>query len=232
MLTDMEKEIRSIPQSEAEVRLINEPNVNSRRVEGYGIVFNSPSKDLGGFREVILPSAINGVIEKSDILSTLNHNVDKGVLARSTNGQGTLKLSIDQKGVKYSFEAPNYSTGDELVEGLKRGDIRASSFAFNVGKKGEHVQRLKDGTYLRTITQFNELFDMSPVYREAYSDTTATLRSMEELKLTVEDLIAEAANPVVEETIEKIVEPEVKEFRMNEDDKFLWQKHNKIKLKI
>ena len=83
----MEKEIRNIPQSEAQVRLLTDVNPESRAVEGYGIIFNSMSQDLGGYKEVILPSAMNGIIQKSDILATLNHNVDKGVLSRSEFGQ-------------------------------------------------------------------------------------------------------------------------------------------------
>lgn len=57
-------------------------NPESRNVSGYAIVFNSESKDLGGFNEVILPSALEGVLERSDVLCLLNHNEDKGVLAR------------------------------------------------------------------------------------------------------------------------------------------------------
>lgn len=229
----MEKEIRSIPNTEAEVRLLTDVNPNSRTVEGYAIIFNSLSKDLGGFKEVILPSAMNGVIQKSDILATLNHNVDKGVLARSTYGKGTLQLEIDGKGLKYRFEAPNYPTGNELVEGLQRGDIRASSFAFNVGKGGENVQRMKDGTYLRTITQFNELFDVSPVYKEAYSDTTATLRSMDDLKLTIEDLeVRVDIEPSLEEpSDEPTGNTETNEFKWDNESRFLYQKHKINKLK-
>ena len=39
-------------------------NPESRNVSGYAIVFNSESKDLGGFNEVILPSALEGVLER------------------------------------------------------------------------------------------------------------------------------------------------------------------------
>ena len=49
-------------------------NDESRTVEGYAIVFNSESKDLGGFTEIIEPAAIDGILEKSDILCLLNHN--------------------------------------------------------------------------------------------------------------------------------------------------------------
>jgi HK97 family phage prohead protease len=121
----------------------------SRLVEGYAIVFNSQSQDLGGFTEVIDNSALEGVIERSDVLCLLNHNEDKGVLARCKHGTGSLSIEIDDKGLKYRFEAPNTALGDELLEGLRRGDITNSSFAFTVGK--DNWEKREDGSYLRTI---------------------------------------------------------------------------------
>ena len=40
----------------------------SREVTGYAIVFQSESNDLGGFRETIEPTSLEGVIEVSDVL--------------------------------------------------------------------------------------------------------------------------------------------------------------------
>ena len=93
----------------------------SRTVEGYALVFDKESRDLGGFIEIIDPSSLDGVIEKSDILCLLNHNEDKGVLARSKFGVGSLSLLVDETGLKYRFEAPDTALGNELLEGLKRG---------------------------------------------------------------------------------------------------------------
>lgn len=142
----------------------------SRTVSGYAIVFNSDSNDLGGFIERIDPNSLDGVVEKSDVLCLLNHNEDRGVLARSNKGEGSLTLEIDEIGLKYTFEAPNTALGDELLEGLRRGDISTSSFAFTVGK--DSWSKLENGTYLRTINSINELFDVSPVYRAAYDATS------------------------------------------------------------
>lgn len=152
----------------------------SRTVEGYASVFNSKSKDLGGFTEIIDPSAFEGVIERSDVLALLNHDQDRGVLARSRKGVGSLTLSIDERGLKYSFDAPHTALGNELIEGLKRGDISTSSFAFTVS--GEKWTKEPDGTYLRTITQIDKLFDVSPVYNEAYEDTSVALRSLDAVR--------------------------------------------------
>lgn len=152
-----------------------------RQVEGYALVFNKESNDLGGFTEVIEPTALENVLEKSDILCLLNHNEDRGVLARSQYGKGSLSLEIDNTGLKYRFEAPNTALGDELLEGLKRGDISTSSFAFTIEKD---TWTKKDGKYLRTINKFKQLFDVSPVYRPAYNDTSVRIdtRGLENFK--------------------------------------------------
>ena len=195
----MDKDVRSIDGEVAEIRTVG----NSRVVEGYGIVFNQESRDLGGFTEVILPEAVDGVLERSDILCLLNHNLDRGVLARCTNGSGSMTLTKDSKGVKYRFIAPNSSLGDELVEGIKRGDIRTSSFSFTVEPKDTTFERRADGSRLRTIRKFSGLYDMSPVYREAYSTTTVTLRSLEEFDQSEQEREAkeQEANAAPAETV-------------------------------
>jgi hypothetical protein len=200
------KEIRTVLDEQAEVRIANDINGHSRTISGYGIVFNSPSRLIEGrFYEIIKPEAIRGVIEKSDILALMNHDISRGVLARSTYGKGSMRLTVDSKGVKYSFEAPTFDLGNELVEGVKRGDIRGSSFAFSIAKDGESFDRQSDGTIIRTITKFEEIYDMSPCYKEAYEDTTVAIRNLDEFKDTNSEV---ETKPVVceEPTGEPIVE--------------------------
>lgn len=174
----MEKEIRCIDSENSEIRLVK----RTRKIEGYGIVFNKESKDLGGFKEMISPESVDNVLENSDVLALLNHDESKGVLARSTNGEGTLDLIVDKTGVKYSFEAPDTVLGDELLSGVRRGDIRTSSFAFSVSADGQKWEKRSDDSYLRTITKFDAIYDVSPVYREAYADTTVAIRSLTNIK--------------------------------------------------
>ncbi len=128
---------------------------------------------------MIQPEAIEGILEKSDILCLLNHNEERGVLARSKFGNGSLQLEVDNTGLKYRFEAPATALGDELLEGLKRGDISTSSFAFTI--ENDKWEKRNDGSYLRKITKFKELFDVSPVYKEAYPDTSVALRKIQDL---------------------------------------------------
>ena len=149
---------------------INAPNDNeSRLVQGYAIVFNSESVDLGGFTEIIEPDALDGVIERSDILCLLNHSTERGVLARCKNGEGSLKLEVDEHGLKYEFEAPKTALGDEILEGIRRGDISKCSFGFTV-EDDEWIKR-EDGTVLRRIKKIKQLYDVSLVYSPAYEET-------------------------------------------------------------
>ena len=160
------------------VEFRNDPE--NRHIEGYGSVFNKRSLDLGGFTEIIAPGAFDEVIENSDVKCYLDHNPQRGILARSRNGEGSLSLSVDGEGLKYSFDAPNTALGDEVVEGLKRGDYSQSSFAFTV--KEESWAKEEDGRYLRTIVKVNRLYDVSIVTDPAYPDTSVAMRSLDEFK--------------------------------------------------
>lgn len=165
----------------AEVRKA-EDDPESRRVTGYAAVFGSSSLPLmdwdhGEFEEVIDRNAFAGVIEQSDVFAVLNHDNSRGVLGRSVNGTGSLSLSVDDHGLRYEFDAPRTALGDELLEGLRRGDITASSFAFSV--QDERWEEQEDKTYKRTILKIGRLYDVSPVYNPAYPDTSVAQRSLD-----------------------------------------------------
>lgn len=173
----MKKEIRQTTESPA-------VDKESRRVEGYAALFNSSSVPLvdwdGTFTETIAPGAFDGVAEVSDVKCLLNHDTSRGLLARARNGKGSLSLTVDERGLKYAFDAPKTALGDELLEGIRRGDISGSSFAFTVAK--DTWEKLSDGTYARTIDKVERLYDVSPVYDPAYPETTVDARGLEELR--------------------------------------------------
>ena len=160
---------------------------DSRRVEGYALLFDTPS-DRMPYVEVIDRSAMDGVIEKSDVFALLNHDNSRGILGRSMNGKGSLKLTIDDRGLKYSFEAPKTALGDELLEYLRRGEVTESSFAFTV--REDEILRNADGSIKRTIKKYDRLYDVSPVFRAAYSSTNVYARSVEEMQKELDELEA------------------------------------------
>lgn len=168
----MEKEIRTL---NTEFRADEE----NRTIEGVSIVFNQLSEDLG-FREQIVPEAVEGVIEESDIFLLYNHDRDRGYLARSRNGKGTLKIDIRTDGVHFSCKAPHTALAEEVREHLIAGDTNQCSFAFTVAE--DRWEKMEDGTYLRTILKFDRIYDFSIVDTPAYSQTSASCRSFNEFK--------------------------------------------------
>ena len=70
-------------------------------IEGYAFKFNKVTTIGGWFREEILPGAADDVLN-GDIRCLFNHNPSL-ILARSVEGKGTLSLSIDEVGLKYSY---------------------------------------------------------------------------------------------------------------------------------
>ena len=189
-----------------EVRATNSTplvNPDSRTVEGYAVVFNSQSEDLG-FYETINPAAITEeVLKRSDVFCLFNHDQDK-VLARSKYGTGSLQLQLDEQGLKYTFTAPNTDLGDELLEYLRRGDIDSSSFAFTVSTdEGSEVWTTgTDGRQYREILKIDELHDVSPVWNPAYSSTSVSQRTLDKLN-QLREMQDEKEKEVQEETVEK-----------------------------
>lgn len=171
--TNPNQEIRTFDVQNLELRM----DGDKPTVVGYGAVFNSESNDLGGFREYIAPGAFDGRLE-DDVRFLVNHDANL-ILARTTNG--TLRLSVDDKGLKYEADMPNTSTARDLIELLKNGTISQSSFAFIVEDDSWEV---RDGINYRTINKVSQLYDVSSVTYPAYNNASSSvaLRSMEEWK--------------------------------------------------
>ena len=158
-------------------------NAESRRVEGYAAVFGSESEELGWFVEEIAPGAFDDVLS-DDVRALYNHD-ENLILARTASG--TLELSIDERGLRYAFDAPNTTAGNDLLESIKRGDISQSSFGFRVKEdKWEDMEMEQNGKKWfktkRTIMKVERLFDVSPVTFPAYPDTDVARRSLDARK--------------------------------------------------
>ena len=153
--------------------------------EGYAAVFNSRSENLGGFTEFVAPGAFTRSLKsRNDVKLLWNH--DSGQVLGSTRAR-TLTLTEDARGLKVTAQLPNTQLGRDTAELLKRGDVDAMSFGFNVIKDKWNAQG--DERTLEAV----RLFEVSIVAFPAYSATagTATVRSLEKLATRAEvDAIA------------------------------------------
>ena len=169
----------------------------SRTISGTAIVFDKESNVLGRwdpFTEIIKREAVTPeLIAKSNIVMLWNHEDDMVPLARSKYGKGTLTITITETGVDFSFEAKQTPFGDEILAAVRAGDVDSCSFAFTVAEDGEEWFSKPDGGYLRTITKFEELFDLSLVNNPAYAE--ATCRSLDKFKESRTEPPAPPADP-------------------------------------
>ena len=163
-----------------EIRQLSEQIESTDRVvSGYAVVFDSPSKNIGWIETIQRGAITEETIANSDVLAKLDHD-DSKVLACSKRGVGSLKLELDDTGLKYSFESPNTQAGNELLEYIKRGDITGSSFCFTVSRdEGSEKWYKEDGMIYRTIMKIDKLYDISPVFLPAYEETSCSKRFAE-----------------------------------------------------
>ena len=176
--------------------------VSDRLVSGYAVVFDTWSNDLGFYEKILKGAITEDTIKRSDVICKLNHD-DQKVLARSKYGEGSLILEVDDKGLKYTFEAPRTQYGDELLELLRRKDIQGSSFAFTIEEDEFSYQwpfdKDADPVLCREVIKVDKLFDVSPVFTPAYEATSVqNKRKLEEVELKSNEI-----NQIMDATIEE-----------------------------
>lgn len=135
-------------------------------ITGHASMYDTRSENLGGFYEYIEAGAFTPeLIAKSDTRALINHDQNL-ILGRTTSG--TLRLTADEKGLRYEFDVPQTSYGKDLVVSMQRGDINQSSFAFTVSE--DEWTTDEAGNNIRTIKKIDRLYDVSPVTYPAYPE--------------------------------------------------------------
>lgn len=149
-------------------------------ITGYAAVFNSLSEELWGFREIIMPGAFDRALKEShDVRALVNHDPNQ-IIGRTKSG--TLKLSVDEKGLLSEIAPPDTQVGRDVVSSLKRGDLDGMSFAFRTIKD---QWRTEDGQEVRELLDL-ELVDVSVVAYPAYSATSVSARALDHVKAAKE----------------------------------------------
>lgn len=142
--------------------------VEDYKISGIAAPYGKLSKVMGAYREVITSGAFESVLATNpSVIATIDHSRDSEKILGSTDA-GTLQLRSTDTGLEFSLDIAKTSTGTDIVELIKRGDLNKMSFAFNgaVDTWTTYGQET-----IRTITDFKELNDISIVYNPAYNDT-------------------------------------------------------------
>ena len=183
----------------------------SRTITGTAIVFDAESEVLDDwgyrFREVIKPEACTmEFLNSQDIKMNMLHDRDL-TLARCNKGTGSLRLSVDDKGVNFEFEAPKCDIGDRCLEMVRRGDYSGCSFEFwpedydveeREGGKDVKITHKKfraltaltigmDPAYKQTSVNARELYDQTPSgIAEKKAEEEARQREAQEKKKAID----------------------------------------------
>ncbi|WP_258729669.1 HK97 family phage prohead protease [Bacillus atrophaeus] len=141
-------------------------------ISGYALKFGTRSHNLGGFIEMIDKRALDQT-DMSDVRALIDHDPSK-ILGRTS--AGTLKLAVDDIGLRFDVTLPNTQYATDLYENLRVGNISNCSFGFLLGKDGDSFTRdQKTGLPLRSLKNISKLTDVSVVTYPAYEDTDVTI---------------------------------------------------------
>lgn len=169
---------------------------DSRIIEGHAVVFGVRSVNLvpwSSYREVYevmeKGSIDMDLISRSDVVLTAFHNNEK-ILGRSVNGKGTLRMSIDDKGLFISCELARTQTGDDMLELIKRGDVSGMSFCYTCdeddSENGVSYEKMEERTadgkevWIRHVKRCNGLYDVTIAGHPAYQQTDIAQRELGE----------------------------------------------------
>lgn len=146
---------------------------NGKKIVGYAAKFSPAlSDDLGGFRERLDPHCFDACLAANvDCRALWNHS-PLHILGRTT--AGTLRLSIDNIGLRYVIDPPDTQLSRDLMISMERGDVTNSSFAFLCLE--DDWSQDANGDIIRTVLKAT-LIDVSPVTYPAYPDATSGVRA-------------------------------------------------------
>jgi HK97 family phage prohead protease len=174
-------------------------------IEGYAVVWNRYSSNLGGYVEQIDPGAFDDSLANDDQIGSYNHDYASILGRRSA---GTLVLTKDSTGLHYSI-AGSASDPDvaRVAEKVRAGNVVGSSFTFRSMPNGEAWSYTDEGFPLVTVARAS-IFEVAPVVWPAYLATTddgltVGLRSLaEQSGRPLDDLVAAARGDQLRQFLE------------------------------
>lgn len=171
--TTMKLEVRTISELRAEGQ------GDEMSLVGYAALFNTLSRNLGGFVEKIAPGAFSRSLKaNADVKVTFNHDPNQ-VLGRTKSGTATVEQ--DERGLKFRCQLdPTNTMHRNVYASVKRGDIDECSFAFKAPKDGQtwaEEDGNEDFFAVRTLTDV-DLIDVSAVTYPAYYGTNVDARCL------------------------------------------------------
>lgn len=185
----------------ASIRLRENEDGDSRVLEGYALKFGVRSVLLGYYYpqyEILEPGCVTDeMLREQRIYFTMFHN-RQIILGRWDKGEGTLKVSVDEVGLKVECEMPRTPDGDTALELVRRGDLSEMSFIYSTDEDDSEncvsIEKTEEKTdwgatiYLRHVKKILAMYDVTIAGNPAYEDTEIQAREQQirEMEATTE----------------------------------------------
>lgn len=168
----------------------------TKQIQGYAIIFDTLSIDLGGFVETIDPTALDGV-DLSDIKLIYAHENNQ-ILARTD--ASNLQVKVDAKGLFFIADLADTTLANDVYENIQAGNLKGMSFGFTIADGGDKWTRQQDGTLLHEVTQIDVLGELTVTAWPAYPSTSVELkRSAEQhMKGNTRDMATDTQAPTTD----------------------------------
>jgi HK97 family phage prohead protease len=142
-------------------------------IRGLAIPFGSLSEDLGGYREVFEPSAVDRTLrEQLDVRAFTDHAMTTRTILGRVRA-GTLRLLKRDDGLHVEIDVPDTTIGRDTLTSVERGDVTGMSIAFMLMPGGERFER-RDGGPVRIVSD-SRIVEVSLVPFPAYAATDASV---------------------------------------------------------
>lgn len=194
----MGKEIRSI---QGDIHVVQRDNSNdSKQIQGYAVLFDTESIDLGGFIEVIKPNALDGV-DLSTVQLIYGHETNN-ILARVDSGNLTLR--VDETGLFFLATLADTNLANDVYQDILAGNLKGMSFGFTIPDDGDDWIFNQGDTAVHVVNQIGDVVEITITPNPAYQDTSVSVkRSLDEARKDKENMdeekIADAVKKVLEE---------------------------------
>ncbi|MBZ1518817.1 phage major capsid protein [Leuconostoc mesenteroides] len=193
----MDKEIRSI---QGDIHVVQRDNSDDpKQIQGYAVLFNTESVDLGGFIEVIKPNALDNV-DLSAVQLIYGHE-NNSILARVDSGN--LTLTVDETGLFFVAALADTNLANDVYQDILAGNLKGMSFGFTIPEDGDDWIFDQGDTAVHVVNQIGDVIEITITPNPAYQDTSVSVkRSLDEARKDKENMNeAEIVN-----TVKKLLE--------------------------
>ncbi len=155
-------------------------------LQGYAAVYGSESRDMGGWKEVLVRGAFTkSLAKKLDVRLLAQHDTAL-VLARES--AGNLTLREDAEGLWFEADLVDTSLNRDVLASVRAKNLDAMSFGMPMSSVQTKWERSKGGEAIRNVLSA-DVVEISVVTWPAYEATTVSARGMDKALREFQDFM-------------------------------------------